>query len=68
MLQPRHERRVRLAACDVGRMDEVGTLDDWSTQWLRRVRSEARAAGHDPEEVNDWTMDGVLRGRQEACA
>ena len=65
MMAKRHERRVRSAARRAGVTDERGACDDWIMNWLRRCRREAARAGHELEEVNTWTMDGIVEGREE---
>lgn len=61
----RHQRRVTLAARRCGVQDEQGKLNDWDALWLKRTRLEAERAGHGLDDINNWTMRGILVGREE---
>ena len=64
VLEPRHQRRVIEAARRATWADEHGKLDDWIEHWLKRCRREA-LDHHTQEEIDEWTMRGLLAGRQE---
>jgi hypothetical protein len=66
IMLPRHYRRVSLAGHRAGFCDERGLCDDWVMMDLRTVRREALASGHHRDDVDAWTMEGCLRGRQSA--
>ena len=63
---PRHQRRVAEAARRVGLLDEKGTLDDWARAWLRLCRRQAVQGGHPQNDIDSWTMDGLVVGRMQA--
>jgi hypothetical protein len=64
---PRHQRRVVEAARRVGLLDEKALLDDWAQAWLRFCRRQAIRGGHPQEDIDSWTMDGLVSGRGQAA-
>lgn len=65
-MRPRHYRRVWLAGHRTGWCDEQGVCNDWIMHNLKEVRRDAWRAGNSREAVDDWTMDGLMRGRSDA--
>lgn len=65
-----HYRHCRVsviqAAHRTASLDEQGVCDDWVMQGMKFFRREALKAGHTLDEINDWTMDGCVAGRQYA--
>lgn len=59
-----HHQRVWSAAKRATVCDERDQLDDWIMAWLKTTRRDALRAGHELDDINNWTMDGALAGRQ----
>jgi hypothetical protein len=66
ILLPRHYRRVWLAGHRAGFCDERDLCDDWVSDDLRSTRRQALRAGYARDDVDAWTMEGLLNGRREA--
>lgn len=66
ILLPRHYRRVSLAGHRAGFCDERELCDEWVMNDLKSTRRDALRAGHHRDDVDAWTMEGMLRGRQAA--
>ena len=68
MLLPRHYRRVTLAARRCGRLDAIKGVSlmpdyQWCVSWLKQVRRDAVTSGELLDDVNLWTMAGLIDGR-----